>query len=61
VSLKTDIERELSIPVSIHMGGPGSLNVLVDGEKIFSHQESRQRPQSAEIIAKLRALALPRS
>ncbi len=58
MSLKQDIERELHIPVQIKMGGPGSLNVFANGKKIFSHQESHSRPQSSEIIATLRGLAI---
>ena len=57
MSLKQDIERELRIPVQIKMGSPGSLNVFANGKKIFSHQESHSRPQSAEIIASIRSLA----
>lgn len=57
MSLKHDIERELGLPVRIKMGGPGSLNVFANGRKIFSHQESRRRPQSAEIIATIRSLS----
>jgi hypothetical protein len=56
VSLKQDIERELKIPVRIRMGGPGSLNIFANGQQIFSHQQTGQMPQAAEIIAKLRNL-----
>jgi hypothetical protein len=55
VSLKQDIERELKIPVRIRMGGPGSLNIFADGQKIYSYQESKRRPQAADIIAALRS------
>lgn len=54
MSLKQDIERELKIPVRIKMGAPGSLNVFADGKQIFSHQESKRMPQTAEIIAALK-------
>jgi hypothetical protein len=54
VSLKQDIERELKVPVRIRMGGPGSLNIFADGQQIFSYQQTKRRPQSAEIIAALR-------
>jgi hypothetical protein len=54
VSLKQDIERELKLPVRIRMGGPGSLNVFADGQQIFSYQQTRRMPQSAEIISALR-------
>jgi hypothetical protein len=55
VSLKQDIERELEVPVRIRMGGPGSLNIFADGQQIFSYQQTKRRPQSAEIIAALRS------
>ncbi len=56
MSLKQDIERELGIPVQIKMGGPGSLNVFANGNRIFSYQESHKHPQSAELIATIRKL-----
>jgi hypothetical protein len=54
VSLKHDIEQELKIPVRIRIGGPGSLNIFVDGQKIYSYQQSRRLPVAAEVIAELR-------
>jgi hypothetical protein len=36
------------------MGGPGSLNIYVDGQQIYSYQKSGRLPQSTEIIAQLR-------
>ena len=55
MSLKQDIERELKIPVRIRLGGPGSLNIFADGQQIYSYQQSKRKPQSAEIIAALRS------
>jgi hypothetical protein len=52
--MKQDIERELKIPVRIRMGGPGSLNILADGQQIYSYQKSKRMPKAAEIVATLR-------
>jgi predicted Rdx family selenoprotein len=54
VSLKNDIERELGTPVRVRSGAPGSLTVVVDGEKLFSRKESGQPPKSAEIVQLIR-------
>jgi len=58
VSLKQDIERELKVPVRIRIGGPGSFNVIADGKPIYSKSETGRMPSSAELIAKLRQLAI---
>ena len=36
MSLKTDIERELGVPIRLRAGGPGALDVYVNGEQIYS-------------------------
>jgi predicted Rdx family selenoprotein len=50
VSLKKAIERELSIPVRVRMGGPGALDVFVDGEQIYSKKQMGRLPTSRELI-----------
>jgi hypothetical protein len=54
VSLKEVIERELGIPTRIRFGGPGSLDVFADGERIFSKKQTGRLPSAAEVISLLR-------
>ena len=39
------------------MGAPGSLDVLVNGEKIFSKKDTGRMPSDEEVIGLLRARA----
>jgi predicted Rdx family selenoprotein len=54
VSLKQTIERELQIPTRIRMGGPGSLDVFADDEKIYSKKQTGRLPSAEEIVNLLR-------
>jgi len=54
VSLKQTIERELRIPTRIRFGGPGSLDVFADGEKIYSKKQTGRVPSAEEIVNLLR-------
>jgi len=60
VSLKEAIERQLKIPTNIHMGGPGSFDVQVDGKQIFSKKRAGRMPDQGEIIRLLEANQAPR-
>jgi hypothetical protein len=55
VSLKTDIERELGVPVRVRAGAPGSLRVLVDGEQVYSKAQGARK--AAEIVKLIREKA----
>ncbi len=57
MSLKNDIEQELGIPIRVRAGAPGSLNIFVDGEQIFSLKQAGRSPTSAEIIGLIREKA----
>jgi len=57
VSLKELIERQLKIPTSIKIAGPGSLDVWLDGARIFSKKQEGRFPQSGEIIRLIQAKA----
>jgi selT/selW/selH-like putative selenoprotein len=59
VSLKEAIERQLKIPTQIRMGGPGSFDVRVDGEQIFSKKQTGRMPQQGEILRMLQAKQAP--
>ena len=54
MSLKEDIERELQISTRIRLGGPGSLDIIADGEKVYSKKNTGRLPTGEEIINLLR-------
>jgi len=53
VSLKQDIEKKLGIPVKVKAGMPGSMDIYVDNEQIFSKAKTGKMPQNAEILSQL--------
>ncbi len=50
MSLKEAIERELQIPTRIRMGGPGSLDIFADGERIYSKKQTGRLPSAEEVV-----------
>ena len=54
MSLKESIEGKLKIPTRIRLGGPGSLDVFVDKERIYSKKETGRLPTADEIIELIR-------
>ena len=54
VSLKTELERSHGIFPAIRWGGPGQLDVLVDGRLVFSKKSARRTPTAGEIADLLR-------
>jgi selT/selW/selH-like putative selenoprotein len=54
VSLKESIEGQLKIPTRIRLGAPGALDVLVDGQKIYSKKQTGRLPAAEEIIKLIR-------
>jgi selT/selW/selH-like putative selenoprotein len=59
VSLKNDIEREFHVPIRVRAGAPGSLDVLVNGERIYSKKQTGRVPTADELINLIRS-KLPR-
>jgi selT/selW/selH-like putative selenoprotein len=57
VSLKESIEGKLGIPTRIRLGGPGALDVFVDGQKIYSKKQTGRLPTADDIIELIRARA----
>ena len=55
MSLKESVEAKLKIPTRIRFGGPGALDVFVDGQKIYSKKQTGRLPTAAEIIELIRA------
>jgi predicted Rdx family selenoprotein len=54
VSLKESIEARLNIPTRIRMGPPGSLDVFVKEQKIYSKKQTGRLPTADEIVALIR-------
>ncbi|HTT64803.1 MAG TPA: Rdx family protein [Bryobacteraceae bacterium] len=59
MSLKESIERELQIPTRIRFGGPGSLDIFADGEKVYSKKQTGRMPSAPEVVSLLRARMNP--
>jgi selT/selW/selH-like putative selenoprotein len=54
VRLKDSIEGQLKIPTRIRLGGPGALDVFIDGQKIYSKKQTGRLPTADEIIDLIR-------
>ncbi len=54
MSLKESIEDKLKIPARIRLGAPGSLDVFVEKEKIYSKKQTGRLPTADEIIELIR-------
>ncbi|MBV8810065.1 MAG: Rdx family protein [Acidobacteriaceae bacterium] len=54
MSLKSEIERELGVPTRLRTGGPGALDVFIDGEQIYSKKKTGRMPSADELIAAIR-------
>ncbi len=55
MSLKESIEDRLKIPTHIRLGGPGALDIFVDGRKIYSKKQTGRLPAADEIVELIRA------
>ena len=55
MSLKESVEAKLKIPTRIRFGGPGVLDVFVDGQRVYSKKQTGRLPTSDEIIELIRA------
>ena len=49
VGLQRELQRSLGVTPSIRWGGPGQLDVLVDGTVIFSKKTAGRMPAPGEI------------
>ena len=50
MSLKDSIEAKLKIPTRIRLGVPGTLDVFVEKQKIYSKKQTGRMPTADEII-----------
>ena len=56
MGLKQDLEKELGITAQIRRGTWGTFDVYLDGNLIFSKQQTRRLPSSSEIRACIAAV-----
>ena len=49
-SLRKELEKSLGVEPKIKMGGQGQLNVIVDGNVVFSRQQAGRFPTTEEIV-----------
>jgi len=54
VRLKESIGGQLKIPTRIRLGGPGALDVFVDGKRIYSKKQTGRLPAADEIVELIR-------
>lgn len=56
MSLQSELAREVGVTPKIRWGGPGQLDVTIDGAVVFSKKEAKRMPQPGEItrLAKAR-------
>ncbi len=52
--LKKQIEQELNLPVRLRAGAPGSLNIFVNGEQVYSKRQTGRMPSAEEVIRLMR-------
>ncbi|HEV2992373.1 MAG TPA: Rdx family protein [Candidatus Angelobacter sp.] len=55
-SLKEEIDRKFNLTSKIRMGGPGVLDVIVDGRTVFSAKAAKRMPTAAEVLGAIAGL-----
>jgi predicted Rdx family selenoprotein len=48
------MERELGIPIRLRAGAPGSFDVLLNGESIYSKKRAAYPPDADQIVKLIR-------
>ncbi len=54
MSLKNEMEREFGVPIRLRAGLPGSLDIYLDGEQIYSKKRTGRSPTAPELIKLIR-------
>jgi len=54
VSLKNQIEPEFGVPIRLRAGAPGSLDVYVNGEQVYSKKRTGRIPTADELVKLIR-------
>ena len=55
-SLQNELTRELGTTPKIRLGGPGQLDVVVDGTVVFSKKAARRMPEPGEVARLVKAV-----
>jgi hypothetical protein len=50
VSLQSELAKRLNVKPRIKMGWPGSLDVIVDGRRVYSYQDTHRLPTVEDIL-----------
>lgn len=50
MSLQKELARSLGVKPKIKMGGQGQLDVIVDGNVVFSREQAGRFPNAEEIV-----------
>lgn len=54
MSLQAELAREVGVTPKIRWGGPGQLDVIVDGTVVFSKKATKRMPAAGEITRLVR-------
>ena len=54
MSLQQDLSKSLGVTPRIRWGGPGQLDVRVDGKVVFSKRLAGRSPSATEIVRLIR-------
>lgn len=55
MSLKKELEAGLGVSPRVRWGGLGRLDVLVDGQVVFSKQAANRMPEPGEVVRLVRS------
>jgi hypothetical protein len=58
VSLSRELQQALGVSPRIRWGGPGQMDVLVDGRTVFSKKTRGRMPNPGEIAGLVRSLRM---
>jgi hypothetical protein len=56
VSLGRELERALNVSPRIRWGGPGQLDVLINGTAVFSKKAAGRLPNPGEVVGLVRSV-----
>jgi hypothetical protein len=56
VSLGRELEQALNVSARIRWGGPGQMDVLVNGAAVFSRKAAGRMPNPGEVVGLVRSV-----
>lgn len=56
MSLRAELTREVGVTPKIRWGGPGQLDVVIDGTVVFSKKAAKRMPEPGEVARLAKAV-----